>query len=84
MPSGSPECPPRRESTVGVPVEIVGRPERGEARTPCGRVLVLAVLGINVAEGASGRSVDGPEETEVEADFEASGVERLRKDMFDR
>ena len=34
MPRGRPAWPPRRLSRVGVPVEVVGRPSRGEGRVP--------------------------------------------------
>lgn len=36
MPKERPAWPPRRASRVGVPVEVVGRPSRGEGRVPGG------------------------------------------------
>lgn len=34
LPSGRPACPANRASTVGVPVDVVGRESRGEGRVP--------------------------------------------------
>lgn len=71
--------PPRRESRVEFPVEIVGRPESGEERTPRGSVEVCCVI-VGDWEGG-GASVEGVEEVEVLGVREGRGVKRLRKDM---
>lgn len=34
LPSGRPACPANRASTVGVPVDVVGRESSGEGRVP--------------------------------------------------
>lgn len=34
LPSGRPACPANRPSTVGVPVDVVGRESSGEGRVP--------------------------------------------------
>jgi len=68
VPSGRPACPPKSASSVGVPVEVVGRPSRGEGRMPGG---------VGVAEEGKGW-------TDVELVVLAGlrGVERLRKDIL--
>jgi len=68
VPRGRPACPPKSASSVGVPVEVVGRPSRGEGRMPGGA-------------GAAEESRGGVEvELVVLAWFR--GVERLRKDIL--
>jgi len=68
VPRGRPACPPKSASSVGVPVEVVGRPSRGEGRVPGGAGVV------EVGKGC----------VEVELVVLAGfrGVERLRKDIF--
>lgn len=68
VPSGRPACPPKSASSVGVPVEVVGRPSRGEGRVP----------------GGEGGGEEGREGAEGEGGVLVGfrGVERLRKDIL--
>lgn len=68
VPSGRPACPPKSASSVGVPVEVVGRPSSGEGRVPGGEGVVEEVRGCVEVELV------------VLAGFR--GVERLRKDIL--
>lgn len=69
LPSGRPACPANRASTVGVPVDVVGRESRGEGRVP-------GIIGCWLLE-----VVDDDEVGSWEVDDER-GRFRLRKDIW--
>lgn len=73
LPSGRPACPANRASTVGVPVDVVGRESRGERRVP-------GMIGWWVLEVVD--DDDDDDEVELgERDDDERGRFRLRKDI---
>lgn len=75
LPSGRPACPAKRASTVGVPVDVVGRESRGEGRVPGIMIGCWCVLEL---------VLDDEVEVEVEVGEtdDERGRFRLRKDIW--
>ena len=72
LPNARPACPARRLSRDCVPVEVVGRPSRGEGRTPGGKREGggCVCIGFVFGESSSARGREVAPERKVEEDGE--------------